>query len=75
MKNNADPDQLASDDASWYGSMLFSKDGITFCSCYAHRVCIRLKTLYCMFMYSYMYVNMLGPQGKLATINTCTYPR
>ena len=27
MKNNADPDQLASEEANWSGSTLFSKAG------------------------------------------------
>ena len=30
MKNSLDADQLASDEASWSGSTLFSKEGIEF---------------------------------------------
>ena len=28
MKNSVDPDQLASDEASWSGSTLFLKEGV-----------------------------------------------
>ena len=35
-KNGVDPDQLASSEASWSGSTLFSKEIIDFCKRYAH---------------------------------------